>query len=32
METLKRPLNYFYCQSDSVYCNDLVNDSVLILI
>ena len=33
METLKRPLNYkyYYCQSDSVFCNNLVNDSVFII-
>jgi len=33
METIKRPLNYsyFYCQSDSVFCIDLVNDSVFLI-
>ena len=33
METLKRPLNYkyYYCQSDSVFCIDLVNDSVFLI-
>jgi len=28
METLERPLNYYYCQYDSVLCIDLINDSV----
>jgi len=33
METLKRPLNYkyYYCQPDSVFCTDLVNDSVFFI-
>jgi len=33
METLKRALNYkyYYCQSDSVFCIDLVNDSVFLI-
>jgi len=31
METLKRSLNYwyYYCQSESVLCIDLISDSVL---
>ena len=30
---LKRPLNYkyYYCQSDSVFCIDLINDSVFFI-
>ena len=33
METLKRPLNYYYyyCQPDSIFCIDLINDSVFFI-
>ena len=33
METLKRALNYkyYYCHSDSVFCIDLVKDSVFFI-
>ena len=33
METLKWPLKYYiyYCQSQSVFCFDLVNDSVFLI-
>jgi len=33
MGILKRPLNhyYYYCQSDSVFCTDLGNDSVFFI-